>query len=361
MSSRTRNPLTPDIRRFLKSSGLSYVSDAKAGITRHRKGNGFAYHDRRGNPVRDEKTLARIRHLAIPPAYTDVWICPLANGHIQAVGYDARGRKQYRYHEKWRALRDADKFDHILAFGKKLPQLRRKVSRDLRHKGLTFEKVIAAVVDLLEKTLIRVGNDEYARNNKSYGLTTLQSKHVEIKGGDITFAFQGKSSKLWKTKIHDRRLARIMRDCDALPGYELFKYVDESGDIHDVTSSHVNAYIRDATGEHFTAKDFRTWYGTLLAALALSEYEKYDSKAEAKKNVLEAIGRVARHLGNTRAIARKSYIHPEIIEGYLSGNFMSGIKSRIEDQLSHHYDALSPEEVMVLAFLKKRLRGRQGA
>ena len=353
---KTRPLLSPDIRRFLKASGLKYVSEMKAGLTRHKSGKGFSYKDRRGKPVRDEKTLSRIRHLGIPPAYTDVWICPQANGHIQAVGYDARGRKQYRYHEKWRQLRDEDKFDHILDFGKKLPVLRRRVAKDLARKGLSFDKVIAAVVNLLEKTLIRVGNDEYAKTNKSYGLTTIRSKHVDIHGADITFAFQGKSSKLWKVKIHDKRLARIMRDCDALPGYELFKYVDEAGAVHDVTSSHVNAYIREATGEHFTAKDFRTWYGTILAALALAEFEKYDSAAQAKKNVMEAIERVARRLGNTRAICRKCYIHPEILEAYMTGDFLKGVKSHIEEQLTHHYRDLAPDEVMVLAFLQKRLK-----
>jgi len=351
--------LPADVRAFLKRSKLSYITDMRRGYTRTRHGKNFVYKDYKGRPVRDAKTLARIRHLAIPPAYKDVWICPKANGHLQAVGYDARGRKQYRYHEKWRELRDADKFAHILKFGEKLPALRRRVARDLKKKGLCLDKVMAAVVDLLEKTLIRVGNDEYARHNHSYGLTTLRSKHVHIHGAEIDFAFPGKSGKLWKLKINDRRLARIMRDCDALPGYELFKYVDEKGAVHDVTSSHVNHYLQTVTGENFTAKDFRTWFGTVLAAIALLEFEKYDSAAQAKKNVMAAIEHVAKQLGNTRAICRKCYIHPEILESYLKGDFLTTAEQRIDEKMTRHYRELTAEEIMVLAFLKKRLKKKQ--
>lgn len=355
------NKLPPDIRAFLKRSKLSYVTDTARGITRQRRGKNFIYKDDKGRVVKDAATLERIRHLAIPPAYRDVWICPKASGHLQAVGYDARGRKQYRYHEKWRELRDADKFEHILKFGEKLPALRRRVARDIKKKGLSLDKVMAAVVDLLEKTLIRVGNDEYARNNHSYGLTTLRSKHVHIHGAEIDFAFPGKSGKLWKLKISDRRLAKIMRHCDALPGYELFKYVDDKGAVHDVTSSHVNHYLQQVTGENFTAKDFRTWFGTVLAAVALLEFEKYDSAAQAKKNVMSAIEHVAKQLGNTRAICRKCYIHPEILESYLTGDFLTAAAQRIDEKFTRHYRELTTEEVMVLAFLKKRLKKKRSS
>ena len=275
------------------AAGLRYVTDARPGITRKRAGRAFSYRDPQGRPIRDRRALARLRALAIPPAWTDVWICPDPRGHLQATGRDARGRKQYRYHREWRAIRDAHKFDRILIFARALPQIRARVDADLRRRGLPRERVLATVVRLLETTLIRVGNAEYARDNRSFGLTTLRRRHVEVDGSTIAFEFRGKSGKLHKVTTRDRRLARIVLACHELPGQELFQYLDEQGVRRDVDSADVNAYLQEISGEPFTAKDFRTWAGTVLASLALSEFEAFDSEAAAKRNITRAIEQVA--------------------------------------------------------------------
>lgn len=351
----TAAALPDDLKTLMKAQGLRYVTDRGPGFTRKLKGKHFAFFDTEGERIRDEATIARIRKLAIPPAYQKVWICPRTNGHIQATGYDARGRKQYRYHADWRAMRDSNKFAHILAFAEVLPTIRAQVASDLSRRGLTREKVLACVVSLLEKTLIRVGNDEYARSNQSYGLTTLKDEHVDVTGSTIRFQFKGKSGKAWNLKLSDRRLARVINDCADIDGQELFKYRHEDGSIRDVTSGDVNQYLHDIAGGEFTAKDFRTWTGTVLAAMALQEYAEYDSDAQAKKNVIAAIDRVAKSLGNTPAICRKCYVHPEVVSAYMDGSLIKQINREINITLARKYEHLTPEEILVLAFLKKRL------
>ena len=338
-----------------EAAGLRYVTDSMPGITRRRAGKAFSYRDPRGRPITEPKELARLRALAIPPAWTGVWICPDPRGHLQATGRDARGRKQYRYHNEWRAIRDAHKFDRILIFARALPQIRARIDADLRRHGLPREKVLATVVRLLETTLIRVGNAEYARENKSFGLTTIRHRHVEINGSTIAFEFRGKGGKVHKVSTRDRRLARIVRACHELPGQELFKYFDEEGVRRDIDSADVNAYLQEITGEPFTAKDFRTWAGTVLASLALSEFESFDTKAAAKRNVTRAIEHVSNHLGNTVAVCRKSYIHPAILDSYLDGSLLEFLKGRVEQALREELDGLSGEEAAVLAFLQERL------
>jgi len=344
-----------DCEAQARSQGLRYVTDAKPGFTRKRYGKHFHFFNAKGERIRDEEIIARIRRLAIPPAYTNVWICPHANGHIQATGLDARGRKQYRYHPDWRSIRDASKFSHILAFGDFLPKLRAVTAEHMSQRGLTREKVLATVVTLLEKTLIRVGNDEYAKANKSYGLTTLRHKHVDVSGHTIRFRFKGKSGKEWNLKLTDRRIARVVRACADIDGQELFKYIDDNGTVRDVTSGDVNAYLQSVTGEAFTAKDFRTWTGTVLAAMALQDYAIYDTQAQAKKNVVAAIEHVSKKLGNTPTVCRKSYIHPQVIDAYLDGSLIRQINGEIDKALQAQYEHLTPEEILVLAFLKQRL------
>jgi DNA topoisomerase I len=338
-----------------EAAGLRYVTDSMPGITRRRTGKGFSYRDPRGRVITERKELARLRRLAIPPAWTDVWICAHARGHLQATGRDARGRKQYRYHEEWRQIRDAHKFDRILIFAQALPQIRARVDADLRRSGLPRERVLATVVRLLETTLIRVGNAEYARDNKSFGLTTIRHHHVEVNGSTIAFEFRGKSGKMHKVSTRDRRLARIVRACHELPGQELFKYIDEAGERRDVDSADVNAYLQEISGEPFTAKDFRTWAGTVLASLALSEFESFDTQAAAKRNITRAIEQVANNLGNTIAVCRKSYIHPAILDSYLDGSLLEFLKGRVEEALRDELEGLSGEEAAVLAFLQQRL------
>jgi DNA topoisomerase-1 len=339
-----------------KAAGLRYVHDSKPGIRRERAGEVFRYLDAGGDPIDDEATLARIKSLAIPPAWTDVWICPQPNGHLQATGRDARGRKQYRYHPKWRSVRDDSKYERMLNFGKALPQIRREVDRALKLPGLPREKVLATIVYLLEATMMRIGNEEYARTNKSFGLTTLRSRHVRIDGSDVEFRFRGKSGVYHQVKVHDRRLARIIQRTRDLPGQELFHYVDDDGTTHTVGSHDVNEYLRTITGEDYTAKDFRTWSGTVLAALALQEFEKFDSQAQAKKNIVRAIESVAEKLGNTPSICRKCYVHPAVLEAYLEGTVLEALRTRTEQELAGDLHALQPEEAAVLAMLQQRLQ-----
>ncbi|MFC6644225.1 DNA topoisomerase IB [Granulicella cerasi] len=302
-----------------KAAGLRYVSDRQPGLHRVKRGKGFGYVDAERKAVRDAETLGRIKALVIPPAWTEVWICAQANGHLQCTGRDARGRKQSRYHAEWRASRDATKYERMALFAEALPKIRRRVKADLKLPGLPREKVLATVISLMEETLIRVGNEEYARTNKSYGLTTLRNKHVDVKGSKITFSFDGKSGVHHTVDLRDARLAKIVRQCEELPGQELFQYVDDDGARHSINSSDVNAYLGEVTGEHFTAKDFRTWSGSVLACMALRAMEECGSKTKAKKNVVEAIKQVAEKLGNTPSVCRKCYVHPAVLEAYLEG------------------------------------------
>ncbi|MBY6263182.1 DNA topoisomerase IB [Azospirillum sp. 412522] len=348
-------------------AGLTYSSDEMPGIRRRRYGKGFRFLWPDGAQVTEEDTLDRIRKLAIPPAYRDVWICPDPDGHLQATGRDAKGRKQYRYHRRWTELREGTKFGRMLDFCRALPLLRERVNADLGRRGLPREKVLAAVVRLLETTLIRVGNESYARENQSYGLTTLRDDHTEIEGSEVRFSFKGKSGKEWNVALKDRRLARVVAACRDVPGDELFQYLDRDGQRHAVTSGDVNAYLRDATGADFTAKDFRTWAGTVLAAMALREFESFDSASAAKRNVTRAIEQVATRLGNTPSVCRKSYVHPEVLDAYLEGGLLDSLKREVEAELRDDLAGLSGEEAAVLAFLRERLkretaaRAREGA
>nr|WP_235548311.1 DNA topoisomerase IB [Noviherbaspirillum sp. Root189] len=324
-------------------------------MTRRPYRDGFRYIDADGKAVTNEATLARIKSLAIPPAWTDVWICPWDNGHLQATGRDARKRKQYRYHPRWRNVRDEAKYERMISFGQALPGIRKEVDKALNLPGLPREKVLATIVYLLQATMMRIGNEEYARQNKSFGLTTLRDRHVRIDGSEVEFRFRGKSGVNHAIKVDDPRLARIVRKTRDLPGQELFQYIDDDGEPHTIGSSDVNDYLRSITGEDYTAKDFRTWSGTVLAALALQEYEKFDSEAQAKKNVVRAIESVAEKLGNTPSICRKCYVHPAVIESYLDGTMLHALQQRAQDELKTDLHALGPEEAAVVALLQQRL------
>jgi DNA topoisomerase-1 len=284
-----------------------------------------------------------------------VWICASRNGHLQATGLDARGRKQYRYHTEWRAIRDETKYNRMVAFGRALPAIRDRVRRDLARDGLPREKILATIVRLLETTLIRIGNREYARDNASFGLTTLRNKHIAVDGSIVHFEFRAKSGKMRTLELKDRKLAGIVKRCRELPGYELFQYVDRDGERHSVDSDDVNSYLKETTGADFTAKDFRTWAGTVLAALALKEFEAFDSEAAAKRNITHAIEQVAGRLGNTVSICRKCYVHPEVFDAYLDGTLADGLRDDIDTALIDEISDLTPEEVAVLAFLQRRL------
>jgi DNA topoisomerase-1 len=339
-----------------EAAGLRYVSDRTPGIARKRTGaKAFRYADARGRAVRDAATLARIRALAIPPAWRDVWVSPHPNGHIQATGHDARGRKQYRYHARWREVRDEAKYTRLVDFARALPKIRRQVARDMRLPGLPRRKVIATVVSLLEKTMMRVGNEEYARENGSFGLTTLENRHAKVRGSTVRFRFRGKSGVQQEVEVSDPHVARIVARCQDLPGQRLLEYQDEDGEAREVDSDDVNAYLREISGQGFTAKDFRTWAGTLLAAHALAALEAFDSDARAKKNVVAAVERVAERLGNTRAVCRKCYIHPAIIEAYMDRSLVERLKGAVEGRLRGKLHSLSPEEAAVLALLHQRL------
>ncbi|HET9146572.1 MAG TPA: DNA topoisomerase IB [Acetobacteraceae bacterium] len=350
------NPAPLDDARFAaKVAHLRYVSDDRPGFTRKSDGKGgWRYYDTEGKRITDKAILARIRSLGIPPAYRDVWICPLENGHLQATGRDARGRKQYRYHPRWREVRDAAKYHRMLAFGAMLPAIRRRVEADLARPGLPREKVMATIVYLLEKTCIRIGNDEYAQSNRSYGLTTLLNEHVHISGSRLRFRFRGKSGKEHDIALHDAAAARILRKCQELPGHELFEYVDQDGVTHRVHSGDVNDYLREISeGEEFTAKDFRTWAGTLFCAACLAAGEAATSQSHAKHLVAEAIRQVSQRLGNTPAVCRKCYVHPAVIEAFQEGAM---ILEREAEAAADEF-ALNPEEAAMLRFLERRARG----
>jgi DNA topoisomerase-1 len=350
--------IAPDPVEVAEDAGLRYVSDDQPGYTRKRKGDDFEYFDTEGKRIRDETRLLRLKRLAVPPAYTDVWLCPSPNGHIQATGRDARGRKQYRYHERWREVRDENKYDRMVVFGKALPKIRRRVNRDLKLRGLPREKVLATVVQLLGRTLIRVGNEEYAKENRSFGLTTMRNRHVDVSATKLRFSFRGKSGKDHEVDVTDRRLAKIIRQLQDLPGQEVFQYLNERGERRKVTSEDVNDYLREITGEDFTAKDFRTWAGTVLAAIALNAQEAFKNKTQEKKNIKDAISAVAKILGNTPTICRKCYVHPAVLETYLNGEMIEGLRQKTEETLERKRGDLKSEEAAVMSFLQARLKKR---
>jgi DNA topoisomerase-1 len=349
---------TPDSIETARSAGLRYVSDTQPGIQRRRAGKGFSYRGPNGQSIHDAATLRRIKALAIPPAWKAVWICPSPDGHIQATGRDARGRKQYRYDTRWRTYRDENKYSRMLAFAGALPRIRAQVQQDMAEPGLARTKVLATIVRLLETTLIRVGNEEYARANKSFGLTTMHDKHVQINGSTLHFEFRGKSGVKHNLDLRDRRLAQIVKHCRDIPGHELFQYIDERGERQTIDSGDVNEYLRAVSGDDFTAKDFRTWAGTVLAALALKEFEPFDSQTQAKKNVVRAIETVAERLGNTAAVCRKCYIHPAVVDAYLEGTLIESLRQPTGHKLAGDSD-LPPEEAAVLALLQQRLAASQ--
>ena len=332
-------------------AGLYYVNDGRPGYRRRRNGSGFDYLDTERKRIRDEQRLLRIKRLAIPPAWTDVWICASPSGHIQATGRDDRGRKQYRYHDRWREVRDENKFGRLAEFAKTLPKIRRRVARDIRLADLPREKVLATVVRLLERTFIRIGNEEYARKNKSFGLTTIKNRHVTVKGPHVRFHFRGKSGRQHEVDMTDPRIAKIISKCQDLPGQDLFEYVSDEGEVRSITSQDVNDYLREITNENFSAKDFRTWGGTVLAAIALAALPEGQTKKAAKANVKTGICAVAELLGNTPAVCRKCYVHPAIIEAYLNKEPIPRLAEAVEppEQLN-----LREVETAVLKFLRTR-------
>lgn len=344
-----------DAQEAADSVGLRWVGDDQPGIRRQKRGRGFRYLLPDGEPVSSAATLERIRKLAIPPAYSDVWICSTADGHIQATGRDARGRKQYRYHPRFREVRDSTKYEHMLNFARALPAIRARIGHDMKQCGLPREKVLATIVHLLETTMIRVGNADYAKRNNSFGLTTLRDRHVKVEDGELRFQFKGKGGKLWRLKVKDRRVAKIVKASQDLPGQHLFQYLDENGNQHEVTSGDINAYLREISGRDITAKDFRTWNGTVLAAMALTEYEQTDSEAAMKRNIRQAVEVVAARLGNTPAICRKCYVHPEVFASYLGQILTREALESMECDLRGGLSELRPEEAVILAFLQKRL------
>ncbi len=341
------------------AAGLRYVNDAEPGLTREAWRGSFRYRNVKGGILREEETLRRIKALGIPPAWTHVWICARENGHIQAVGRDARGRKQYRYHARWREVRDVSKYSRMMKFARSLPRLRKHVARDLRRRGMPREKVLAAVVRLLETTLIRVGNEEYAEANGSYGLTTIRNRHARVRGGKVHFSFVGKSGKKHEIDLRDAKLAAIVKRCQELPGQEIFTYLDAEGKARDVTSDDVNSYLREISGEEFSAKDFRTWAGTVLAAIALREFEEFATTREAKRNITRAVEAVAKTLGNTPAVCRKCYVHPAVLDCYFQKQTIATMHAAAGRQVERSLAQLKPEEAAVLMMLRERL-GEEG-
>jgi DNA topoisomerase-1 len=335
-----------------ENAGLNYVTDDVPGITRRKSGRGFAYHSPKGELIRDAETLERIRMLAIPPAYVDVWISPDPKGHIQATGRDVKGRKQYRYHPKWHEIRDETKYGRLIDFAESLPKMRARIEEDMSRRGLNREKVLATVVQLLDTTLIRIGNERYRKDNKSFGLTTLRDRHVAAGSERLKFAFKGKSGKSWNLTVDDRRIARIVRQCQEIPGQQLFQYLNSDGSRHPVGSHDVNDYIREVLGNGFSAKHFRTWAGTVTAAHALQDAGPFTSKTEATRKLNAAVDKVAARLVNTRAISRRCYIHPGVVESYLEGRLEEELAEA--EKFAHAEEGLRPEEEVVLAFLKAR-------
>lgn len=338
-----------------KYAGLRYVIDHSPGIRRKKTKTGFRYIDTEGKPIRDKSIISRIHGLGIPPAWQDVWICPWENGHIQATGRDAKQRKQYRYHTRWREVRDEAKYERMIKFGKALPALREKIDAALEKPGFPREKVLAIIVRLLEMTLVRIGNEEYARTNKSFGLTTLRNKHVQVDGSKVEFQFRGKSRVQHTLKLQDRRMANIIKRMRDLPGQELFQYVDETGERHAVSSEDVNDYLRTLTGEDYSAKDFRTWAGTMLATVTLLELEQYATPVQAKKNIDEAIKLVAQKLGNTPRICRSCYVHPLLIDSYMQENKWQEWQQCLK-KVHAEGDALGSIEEAVLSLFEQSMK-----
>jgi DNA topoisomerase-1 len=337
-----------------EAAGLAHTTDALPGIRRRRRGKGWSFIGPDGRTVSDAETLSRIKTLAIPPAWTEVWICADPNGHIQATGRDAKGRKQYRYHPRWNEHRSANKFGRLIAFSQALPKIRERVERDLARHGLPREKVVATVVRLLETTYIRIGNEEYAKTNKSFGLTTLRDGHVEVAGAKLRFRFIGKSGMRHEVEVRDRRMARIVKMCRDLPGYDLFQYVDEHGVRQDVDSGDVNRYLREIAGEDFSAKDFRTWGGTLLAARELRQLPPPKSAREAKKVTTQVIQRVASMLGNRPATCRKYYVHPAVLEAYADGSLFEAVARVRREGFEDAPHDLDLEEGALLELLQRK-------
>lgn len=337
-----------------EDAGLRYLTDTAPGVRRRKAGKGFVYLDVDGSRIEERRRLEWIRALAIPPAWTDVWIAPTRNAHLQATGRDTRGRKVYRYHPRWREVRDAQKYERLIEFARVLPRIRRRTRRDLRRDGLPREKVLALVVRLLEETLIRVGNEEYARDNRSYGLSTMKDRHARVRGAEIRFTFRGKSGREHEIGLRDRRLARLVKRCQELPGQELFQYRAEDGTRVPVTSGDVNEYLRDISGHDVTAKDFRTWAGTVAAAMALSDFREIDDDAGRRTAVVRAIEQVAEQLGNTPAVCRACYVHPEVIERFLDGTMIDALSRRAVD-VGRGAHALRAGEAAVLGLLQARL------
>ena len=348
----------PDAVDSARAARLRYVNDDRPGITRRKSGTQFVYRDPDGKIIRDGAELARIKALAIPPAWRDVWICPGADGHLQATGRDMRGRKQHRYHTRWREIRDANKYDRMMDFAQKLPAIRRKVDEDLALPGLPRDKVIAAVVRLLETSRIRVGNEEYARQNNSFGLATMRNRHVSVSGSNIRFEFRGKSGVRHALNLNDRRLARIIKQCQELPGHELFQYIAEDGARCSIGSADVNSYLREIAGDDFSSKDFRTWAGTVLAVRTLLELPGAASRAQAKKQIAKAVEGVAAKLGNTKAVCRKCYVHPAVFEAYTDGSLFKLSRSRRRKAKAGAMNELTNEETAVLKLLNRRLERR---
>ncbi len=334
-----------------EQAGLRYITDQIPGLTRRRQGKGFAYLDPSGKHVKDQKTRARIESLVIPPAWTNVWISPRPDGHIQATGRDDRGRKQYIYHPDWERVRNETKFSRMIPFAEALPEIRRRCEADIRRRKMDREKVLATVVTLLDRTLIRIGNAEYARSNKSFGLTTLRDRHVDFSGATLTFCFQGKSGKSHTIELNDQRLARIVRKCQDIPGHELFQYYQEDGSRVDVDSAAVNQYIREISGSTFTAKDFRTWGGSVHAALALHELTPPTSQRNARRKLAQMTKAVAERLGNTPAVCRAYYIHPALMQSFEEGTFHEAWERLLAQAKG---DGLDPEEEALLDFLRER-------
>ncbi len=343
-----------------KEAGLRYVNDDQPGFRRELKGKEFIYLDKQGNQIHEEAEVLRIRRLAIPPAWTDVWISPFANGHLQATGRDARKRKQYRYHADWRNVRDGNKYSRMIAFGKALPKMRRRIAADLKLTGLSRDRVLATVVRLLETTLIRVGNDEYAKTNNSYGLTTMLNRHAKVAGDTLTFRFKGKSGVRHEIDVEDRELAKLVKKCQDLPGQEIFGYVNEAGEVSDVTSQDVNAYLRAISGQDFTAKDFRTWAGTVLAAVALQQFEEFATTKEARRNIVQAVEAVAKMLGNTPTVCRRCYVHPVVLDSYLAGATISTLNQESKTALRTQLHSLKSEEAAVMMLLQQTMEATEG-
>ena len=364
-SARERDPppvvVLTDPAESARAARLRYVSDQSPGIRRRKNAKGFVYVTPDGKTIRGSDEIRRLKSLAIPPAWRDVWICPLPLGHLQATGRDAKGRKQHRYHPRWREVRDETKYHRMRDFGRLLPAIRRRVKQDLALPGLPREKVLATVLRLLETSMIRVGNDEYRRQNNSFGLATLRSRHVNVSGSSIRFEFRGKSGIQHAVDLNDRRLARIIKQCQELPGYELFQYIGDDGERHAIDSGDVNDYLRQIAGGEFSSKDFRTWAGTVLAARALGQFQDGDSNAERKKTIQQAIESVAKRLGNTKTVCRKCYIHPAVIDAYTDGSLLQVLR-RHAKKPANHTRGFAPEEALVLALLNgkpKLANGRE--